>query len=349
MKTLLWTLLAVMLFSVAAFPASAAILPLNVDRFRLDDIDLVENAVNRLDVQRNNEYVVEVTFTPTQDIKNLQLRIFASGFEYSDISPIESDSKIFDADTNVTYVRRFKIRLTDQVQEDDYKLRLLFSDRSNNEFVKNYNLKFDIPRHTIKVEDVVFYPAEAVQAGQALLSTVRLENQGEQVENDIRVEVSIPDLGVSGTDYIDEIRAGGNREKGTEEIFMRIPECAKPGKYDVAVKVTFNQLHDSVNAKAKIEVLENPACRPDAKRTGPDTVVILKQTPPLADAQKTGSAGYAETAEAKSETKPETQSQDSSSMAKARTVLESILLLLVALLVVVAIIIAFKGLNKEDE
>ena len=337
MNKLIWTLLAVMLLSVVSFSAHAANLPINVDRFRMDDIDLTENAVNRLDVQRNNEYVVEITFTPTQDIKNLQLKIFASGFEYSDISPIESNSRVFDADSNVTYVRRFKLKLTDQVEEDDYKIRIIFSDRSNNELVKNYNVKFDVPRHSIKVEDAVFYPAGGVQAGQSLLATVRLENQGEKVENDIRVDVAIAGLGISGTDYISEIKNGGNREKGTEEIFMRIPECAKPGTYDVQIKATYNQLHDVVMSKSKVDVLENPACSAPKKSSVPDTVIIVKQSAP--PAQPPASEAVSTAGE---------EQKSSSTLSKVRTVLESLLILLIALLVIVAIIIAFRGLGAQD-
>lgn len=336
MKAIIWTLLVGMLLSIAALPVLAASLPLVVDRFEIDDIELLENQVNRLDVQRNNEYEVEVKFTPTQDIRNLQLKVFASGFEYSDISPIESTSRIFDADANVTYVRRFRLRLTDQLEEDDYKIRIEFTDRFNSELIKNFNVKFDVPRHGIKVEDIVFYPTGQVQAGQALLTTVRLENQGEKVEQDIRVDVSIPSLGISGTDYIDEIRAGGNKEKGTEEIFMRIPDCAKPGTYPVLVKVSYNQLHDSVTGKNSIEVLENPACNEVKKSLVPETVVIVKQSPPPTQSTVDGNPSA----------NPEQKL--TGTLPKVKTVLESVLLLLVALLVVVAIIIAFKGLNKEE-
>lgn len=355
MKTLTWTLCGLLVMAVLSAVTAAAPLPLNLDRFEMDDVELLENQVNRLDVQRNGEYEVEIKFTPTQDIRNLQLEVFASGFEFSDIAPIGETSRTFDADTNITYVRRFRLRLTDQVEEDDYKLRVLFTDRNNNELVKNFNVKFDVPRHGLKVEDIVFYPAGAVQAGQALLTTVRMENQGEKVEQDVRVEVSIPALGISGVDYIDEIRAGGNREKGTEEIFMRIPECAKPGSYDVTVKAWYNQLHDSVSSKTKVEVVENPACAERAKPRGPETLVVIKQALPPAGNQKEGVDSTARpglSQEVKDASTGSTSDPDAATkpaISKVRTTLESILIILVALLVVVAVIIAFRGLNRVEQ
>ena len=350
MNKILMTLLLSLMVLSAALPAHAASLPMTVESFKLDGIDLTENAVNRLDLQRDRAYTAELRFTPTDFVKNAQVRVFASGFEYSDVSPIEDTSKIFDADANVTYVKHFTLKLTDQVQEDDYKIRIIFSDRYNNELVKTYNVKIDVQRHLLKVVDVVFYPADAVQAGNALLSTVRIENQGEKVEDDVRVEVSIPALGVSGVDYIDQIKNNGNQEKGTEEIFLRIPDCAKPGRYEVMIKAWYNQLHDVSAAKGTIEVLENPICAQKAQpaRTVPETVVIYKS-----DAQN-GSKTAAQTATTQAAQKTaEPVKADTvstgSTFEKIRDALEVTLLVLIALPVVIAAVLAFRGLNKEND
>ena len=139
-----------------------------------------------------------------------------SGFEYSDIAPLSASTMVFDAEENVTYVRRVRLRTSDEVQEDAYKLRVIVSDRNSDAMTKNYNLKIDVPRNGLKVSDVTFFPDGSVEAGKGLLATVRVENKGERDQNDVRVQISIPELGVSGVDYIDEIKS--DREKGTEEI-----------------------------------------------------------------------------------------------------------------------------------
>jgi len=350
MNKILMTLMLSLMVLSAALPANAASLPITVESFKLDGIDLTENAVNRLDLQRDRAYTAELRFTPTDFVKNAEVRVFASGFEYSDVSPIEDTSKIFDADANVTYVKHFTLKLTDQVQEDDYKIRIIFSDRYNNEFVKTYNVKIDVQRHLLKIVDVVFYPADAVQAGNALLSTVRIENQGEKVEDDVRVEVSIPSLGVSGVDYIDQIKNNGNQEKGTEEIFLRIPDCAKPGKHEVMIKAWYNQLHDVTAAKGMIEVIENPICAQKAQpaRTVPETVVIYKSEPAKNDTKPVADATTAAPAQKAAEP-VKADVSTGSTFEKIRDALEVTLLVLIALLVVIAAVLAFRGLNKEDD
>ena len=105
----------------------------------------------------------------------------------------------------------------------------------------------------MRLEDVIFSPSDSLVAGKALLGTVRLQNMGEKVENDIKVTISIPELGIQASDYIDEIRVGD--EEQSEEIFLKIPDNAKSGKYLVNVDVQFQQLHDKLTAQKQITII----------------------------------------------------------------------------------------------
>lgn len=267
-----WIIITVIL-SMSAFA-----LPATFEEVRVDDFVVLENQVNRLAFQRNAEHLVEIRFFPTQDIKNAELEIFVSGFEYKDLDPIRDSTGIFDADANVSYIKRLSFRLTDEVDEDDYKLRVIFTDRFGAETIKNFNLKFDVPRHSLNIEDVVFSPQGAIKAGGALLSTIRIENKGEKKENDLRVEVSIPQLHITGVDYIDEIRP--TKEESTEEIFMKIPVCTAEGDYLVNVKILYNQLHDLEEASAHVRIMANPECS-ENNNTSAKVLVKLDGSQPV--------------------------------------------------------------------
>jgi uncharacterized membrane protein len=250
---------------------SAVALPVVLDEVEVDDTTLTEDAVNRLSLERGEEYEVRVKFTPTFDIDNAEVRVFISGYEFNDIEDIEDKTPVFDADANVTYVKKLSIVLPDEVDEDDYKLRVVISDRFNDELIANYNLKIDVPRNALKIEDVVFNPSNAVRAGSALLTTVRIENKGEQEQDDVKVTVSIPGLGVSGTEYVDEIE-DGDEEEETEEIFIRVPKCAKAGQYDVSIDVEFSQRHRKVSEQRTITVLEDETCNESNAQTSSITL-----------------------------------------------------------------------------
>ncbi len=251
--------------------SSAIALPVVLEEVEIDDTILQESAVNRLSLERGEDYEVRVKFTPISDIENAEVRVFVSGYEYSDVDDIEDKTTLFDADANVTYVKKLSIVIPDDADEDDYKLRVIISDRYGDELTANYNLKVDVPRNALKIEDIVFNPSNAVKAGSALLTTVRVENSGEKQQDDVKVTVSIPGLGITGTEYIEEID-NGDEEEETEEIFIRIPKCAKPGNYDVNVEVEFSQKHRKISEKHTIAVLEDETCNEDEE---PKSTIML--------------------------------------------------------------------------
>ncbi len=241
-------------------------LPVTINEVEIDDTVIQPNAVNRLDLERGEEYDVRVKLTPIANIDNVEVRVFISGYEYNDVEEISDKTTVFDADANVTYVKKFTIKIPDEVDEDDYKLRVIVSDRFNDELLQSYNLKIDVPRNALAIEDVVLSPSNAVKAGSALLATVRVENKGEKSQDDVKVTVSIPALGISGTEYIEEID-NDDEEEETEEIFLRIPRCTKAGSYDVNVDVEYSQNHRKVSQKKTISVLADETCDDEQPKT----------------------------------------------------------------------------------
>jgi len=251
--------IAVMLVLAIALATTAFALPITVEKVEVDDVELQVNAANRFDVLRGNTIEVEVLFTPSENIKNMQIEAFFSGDEHNDVMPAYAVTGTFDADANVTYRKKLSIDIHEFFEEDAYKLRLIFSDRDGEELVQNYNIKIDVPRHGMMIRDIVFNPDSSVKAGSALLSVVRVRNIGEKDEEDVKVTVSIPQLGVSASDYIDEVE-NNDDEAETEELYLRIPRCAKPGVYDVNIEVAFNDGFRKERATRQIEVLGDDAC-----------------------------------------------------------------------------------------
>jgi len=285
LKNTLMTIMALMVLLITVNAASA--LPITLDKVEIDDFQLDANSVNRLDLERGQTYDVEVVFTPTQNLDDVEVQVFVSGFEFNDVEPAHDITPTFDADLNVTYRKKLSIRFSDEFEEDDYKLRVIITDRNGQEFIQSYNLKVDVPRNALKIEDVVLSPESKVTAGSALLASVRVENKGEKQQDDVRVTVGIPALGLSATEYIDEIENNDDEEE-TEEIYLRVPKCSQPGIYDVTVDVSYREGHTVVHATKKIEVLADPTCKPAGEEEAPKTTITLGSQ--LESAQQGGQA-----------------------------------------------------------
>lgn len=260
MKALKTILFAILITIAMAGIASAAELPLRIDKVEVDDTELFTDQINRLAIERGQETDVAVVITALEDISDVEVEVFISGFEYNDWERANAITGPKDFEQDVTYKFRFKVPISDEFEEDNYKLRVLVTDRYSGELLQNYNLKIDVPRHSLMVDDVVVNPEGSIKAGSALLVSARIENKGEKSEDDVKVTVKIPDLGVSATEYVNEI--DNDDEEETEEIFVRIPRDAKPGLYDMTVDIFYGEGYFKETVKKTIQVTEGDTYTP---------------------------------------------------------------------------------------
>ena len=303
----------------AVFVAAQEV-PVAIERAEIDDTDIEPFGVNVLDIERDQEFELELVLESPEDADDVEIRVFISGYEYNDVNTVGDQIGPFDFDANVTYVKKMHLTLPDDIDVDDYQVRVIISDRNNKETVTRYTIQVNTKRHDMKIEDVTLNPSGSVKAGQALLVTARLENKGQKDEEDVKVTVSIPALGVSASDYIDEI--DNDEEEETEEMFIRLPKCAEPGVYEMTFDVLYNEGHDRVSGSTQVTVLENEACQSE-----PEPVVVVQP--------------------AQNETMTEAVTEADASAGKVRSALEIILLVLVALLVIVGLVIGFTRMREE--
>lgn len=125
-------------------------------------------------------------------------------------------------------------------------------------------MNVDESRHDVNIFDVIINPSSTVSAGQPVFVTVRAENLGEKKEEDVKVTVSIPQLGISAVNYIEELVTQNQEEQelfklGEEaqrqiDLLLRIPEDAASGTYPVNVEVTYNRGHSTVSTQRSLTV-----------------------------------------------------------------------------------------------
>jgi len=318
--------IALIVFALLLMVTSVAALPMTIDEVEIDGVTIDPDQTNRLDLLRDDEFRVRITFTVLQDLDDVEFEVAIFGYEYNDVERIVDHIPSADYDANITYVKRFDLSLPDEVDEDDYKLRIIVADRNSNVLIQNYNLKIDVERHKLKIEDVLLFPSSHIEAGRALLATIRVENKGERTEDDVRVEVSIPELGISGADYIDEIDPDDEEE--TEEIFLPVPVCAQSGTYLAEVLVSYDEDSEHERVTMPIQVIASDRCVEEEEE---DSIVVV-----IPEAPNTASV-VAEPVE-----------QKTSAMKVMRRILEVALLVLIGVLAVIGLIIGFTKMGKTD-
>lgn len=279
-KSKVWAVTALVLLMVLAIAgiANAAPLPLRIDEVQVNGDALSATGDNRMIVDRDNTLDIKVKLVSeiNASIENVEVTAFISGYDYNyDANEKLSDTTrpfdIVSEGDNLSTSKSLSIVLPELLKEGKYKLRIVVSDADNSDLSQSYSLFIEPQGPKITIRDVVFSPDGEVTAGRALLTVVRIKNAGEGDQQGIKVNVAIPELGssVSASQYIDELEAA--KSISSEELYMRIPVCAKAGTYDVVTTVTYDEGHGKTVKTGSIEVTADDACTVAKPASKPST------------------------------------------------------------------------------
>ncbi len=255
MKTKLIGLLTIFLIGVLAV-CSLASATVTIEEVELDDDSLGDGTNVIRDVERGEEFKVKVHVISDQALDDVQVEAYIRGYDHDD--RIEDITDVFDMKANVTYVKKLTLKLPQRMDQDPYQLRVRVEGRGGEMAYNDYDLEIDTGRHVLMIKDVILSPEGSVKAGRMLLASVRLKNYGEELEDGIKVKVSVPELGISASDYIDELKS--DESTTSEEIYLRIPSCSDEGAYDVEVEVTYDDGDEKVTEVTEINVISDETC-----------------------------------------------------------------------------------------
>lgn len=198
--------------------------------------------------------------TVDNSAKGIEVVARLSGYEYSDSLELEDSTALFDVREGTRKRVNLELTLPRDLDNGVNTLRVMVLDRNSNALVNEYTFEVESPRNSVDIEDVSFSPGNTVKAGRSLLASVLVENFGHDTEKDVKVSVEIPALGVSTTDYINELKAGDSEDvSGDYEggLLLQIPASAKAGDYEVLVTVEYDNRHKTITKAYTVSVLGN--------------------------------------------------------------------------------------------
>ena len=270
-----------MVFLLGIFMSATALATYTIDFVKVDG-DKVEETGNNfiLDVDRGDDLSVKVRISSDVDVDDVEIEAVLRGIDSRD--KVDDITDTFDMKVGISYTKKLSLPLIQKIDQDQYKLRIRVSDRDNPTLEQTYEIDVGTKRHDVEIRDVVLSPNTEVKAGRALLVTVRVRNRGDKDEDGVKVVVSIPGLGVSAADFIDELEAEDedDDQATSEEMFLRIPDNAETGEYTVRVEVFFDDGDKKTVKETTIFVLgkDKVEDKPKADEKTIITVAADKQT-----------------------------------------------------------------------
>jgi len=288
------------LVSILACGAASAVqlgsLDVTFDSIEVDDKEIIGAGAVTAGLEKDDTIEVDVQFTANEDT-SVEIEVELSGDGKRD--KVSESTDEFNVNNGTTYTKTLELELPQRMDQDrQYQIRVTISNKYGS-VIEIGTLDISGSDHSVQIRDIVLSPENEVKAGRALLATARIKNRGTQQEEDVKVKVSIPALGISASDYIDELDEEDCDDEDcddsttSEELYMRIPDCAEPGEYTVKVCVEYDDGDEEACETAKISVVESDSCAlPDVDSSASTGKTIITIGPETQDIAKGASVIY---------------------------------------------------------
>jgi uncharacterized membrane protein len=187
-----------------------------------------------------------------------------------ELEDIEDETKEFTVRPGWEDTESFVINLPIDIDADTYTLAIEIEDEEGNkEVLQDIKLEVVQRKHYVEIYDVNFPFGLEVNAGQTFFTSVGVKNLGHEDEEDIKVSLTIPALGLyqrTGKfdlfteDYVkDESNDDDDEWKDYKELFVTIPANTVSGVYDVIIKVDYDDGDESEELRYSLVVGQGTA------------------------------------------------------------------------------------------
>ena len=224
------------------------------------------NLSRNLNLEQLETITVELTIKASQNISGgfvdfVRCRSTLEGYEFGSVS---DETPVFTVEQGNVYKKVMNINVPEDIETSEpYTLRLECSDPQDQEQLE-FTVFLNEIRHFLRIFDVLLNPSNNIQAGKPLFVTVRLENRGQKEQDDIKVVVSVPELGISSSNFLNELVTVQQERteqwkfeeesSGQLDLLLRIPEDAPTGDYNVNVEAIYNRGHSRVATKVPLRI-----------------------------------------------------------------------------------------------
>ena len=294
MKKFLGIMFGLVMAFAMALSASAGSIPADIEFVKVNGDVLDET--DRLELERGEEFEIKVKVSAaahlnaSATVDNIEIWAYISGYEYADVDGMSDRVRTFDLKAGSSAIKKLSLKFPERADRDNYQLRIVVSDRDSKDST-TVNLPIVIePTDAEVVIRSLDISGEEVEAGRTILASVRVKNLGDSDEEDVKVKVSIPELGVSTIPTVDYISELDEDKSETSEFLIRTDACTKAGLYEVVAEVTFDEGDKKATAKEIVQITEG-TCRESVEESGGKAEVEKTLIHFSADAQRVVAGG----------------------------------------------------------
>ena len=205
-------------------------LDLSIDSVELENNFLTTEGKNFVDLSENRkELDVRIKMTSLERIDGARIDAVLT-FENGNM--VADTTAIFNIAKDESATKDLELSLIGKFIESNLKLKIKVTDTEGSSTEKTYELRLSRQKNPFLLASISLEQGN-IQPGKSLGIALNIRNMGVAPVEAVIAKVSIDELGISSTRFVDKITADHN-----EEFILKIPENANAGTYAIMAEVT---------------------------------------------------------------------------------------------------------------
>ncbi len=209
---------------------------------------------------------VEVYFTALESTSDVKVEAEVTGGK-TDVSSVSTS---FDIERGLTYRKKLVLNIPSELKDEVSDNLHMEIEIWNEDYKTEHELTLRVQRATYSADIMSISASQSIGAGELYPVDIALKNTGYNKLNDVYVEVSIPGLGIERESYFGDLVAVedySNNDVETGRFYLKIPEDAKAGSYNLKAKASNSDLSVERSKQITIENdFSGPIVVPEARK-----------------------------------------------------------------------------------
>ena len=267
------------------------VLDISIDSVEVESKIIAEKENNFVLIgEGKKELDLRIRMTSLETVEDARVEAILT-FENGDV--VADATTTFDINEDENIVKKLELPLIGKFEQNSFKLRVRVVDAEGDAEEKLYGLKINAQKFPFVISSIALSPESNAEAGKALVARLSFKNSGVMPLEGITAKVSIPELGVSATKFIDQIRSSKFSEV-REDFILKIIDNVQTGTYTLRSEIGSQFGGDNEvkeipvfiigKSEQKLEIVNDklviniPLLKQDIKNDGSEAIYQLKLT-----------------------------------------------------------------------
>ncbi|MBI3034861.1 hypothetical protein HYY71_00930 [Candidatus Woesearchaeota archaeon] len=214
--------------------AGGRALDVSIDNVEVENKILAEGENNFVVIDQGEKKLnLKVRLTSLEDVEDAHVDAVLA-FENGDV--VADATTTFDVLDGQNTVKDLELPLIGQFEQNSFKLRVKVIDAEGNSEEKLYGLKISQKKFPFIISSVLLSPEGNAEAGKSLVVTLNFKNLGVVPLDGISAKISIPELEVSSTKFLGNIK-NSKLPEAKEDFALKISDNVPTGTYTLRLEI----------------------------------------------------------------------------------------------------------------